>query len=459
MNKPTDLESIFEDCVERLKRGESLRDCLARYPDHAAELARLLEVVVALYTVPDPPPMPSGSARAAFHAALQRKQAEIAATRPSPPSRWVAWLSGRFWLQQRWATVLGMLLLTTLLVGGTLVASAHSLPGDILYPVKRAKEQIQLLITPSEERRAVLRQKLGEERRKEAKIIAYTTRSVTVQFPGFVETIRPDRLEIGGLTVWINEETQMPKRLEPGMYVQVTAVPKGDGTLLALEIVVLPTPTPVPSLTPQIVSPPTDTPTAVVTRRPVYQRPQRPVYQRPGGSKRTTPALQPTRRRGKRLPTPTARALPGAAPTTSPKKPVPTAAAGTTPARRLPSTSQPPVVTSPPTSQPPTQTPAQKPVEATPTTAPKKILPPAKATPLPTSTPTPRPTPAITPTTLPTSTPVSRGASVYTPTPLPTPTVPARKAPPTPAPAPPTPTPQPPPSGRVLPSPTPASGS
>ena len=39
----------LNDCVERLARGESIQDCLSRYPDYANEIRPLLEVSVLDY--------------------------------------------------------------------------------------------------------------------------------------------------------------------------------------------------------------------------------------------------------------------------------------------------------------------------------------------------------------------------------------------------------------------------
>ena len=36
------LDNIVDECSERLAAGESVTDCLARYPEHADELAPLL---------------------------------------------------------------------------------------------------------------------------------------------------------------------------------------------------------------------------------------------------------------------------------------------------------------------------------------------------------------------------------------------------------------------------------
>ncbi len=60
------------------------------------------------------------------------------------------------------STLLGLSIL-----GGTAFASNSAKPGDLLYPVKKAKEKIQINLSVSEEAKAKLQAKFGEERLKE----------------------------------------------------------------------------------------------------------------------------------------------------------------------------------------------------------------------------------------------------------------------------------------------------
>ena len=42
------LEKIFNECIERMQMGESVEDCLRRYPMHTAELEPLLRTSLGL---------------------------------------------------------------------------------------------------------------------------------------------------------------------------------------------------------------------------------------------------------------------------------------------------------------------------------------------------------------------------------------------------------------------------
>jgi hypothetical protein len=62
------------------------------------------------------------------------------------------------------------LIAVTLLLGTTMIASASSVPGDVLYPVKRATEQVRLALTP-EERQVDLHLEFARQRLQEMNIL------------------------------------------------------------------------------------------------------------------------------------------------------------------------------------------------------------------------------------------------------------------------------------------------
>ncbi len=73
---------------------------------------------------------------------------------------------------------LAMLLALFLLGGGTTVAARSSLPGDILYPVKRATERLNFLVVRGPVERADLHLELAGKRTEELEIITYRNRGV-----------------------------------------------------------------------------------------------------------------------------------------------------------------------------------------------------------------------------------------------------------------------------------------
>ncbi len=85
------------------------------------------------------------------------------------------------------ATLIGLSI-----VGGTAFAAGNAKPGDLLFPVKKAGEQLQLSFTASDQARAALQAKFAQERVDElTKInaeIAATTTPARVQAKAAAET-------------------------------------------------------------------------------------------------------------------------------------------------------------------------------------------------------------------------------------------------------------------------------
>ena len=140
-----EFDNILDECLERLLiRGETLEQCLRRYPQQAVELKPLLETALAAKEAVAVQPRPEFRARASyqFRAALQEK---------ATPKR--RFLFG--WMPQ-WATALAIVLVLLLAGGGTVAAASNSMPDSFLYPVKLATEEVQLALTPSQVDKAEL---------------------------------------------------------------------------------------------------------------------------------------------------------------------------------------------------------------------------------------------------------------------------------------------------------------
>ncbi|MBM3190776.1 MAG: hypothetical protein FJZ90_18910, partial [Chloroflexi bacterium] len=84
---------------------------------------------------------------------------------------------------------------------GTVGASAQTLPGDVLYPVKRAAEQVRLAMTLSPAAKAEYQRALAAERRQEVLQIQTLGRPVEVAFEGRLEAIIDGTWIIEGIAV------------------------------------------------------------------------------------------------------------------------------------------------------------------------------------------------------------------------------------------------------------------
>ena len=150
------FENILDECIERLLQGESVEQCLERYPKHAVQLEPLLRVAKATRETSSVEPRPEFKAQARYQIeSLLHAKGQKAGPRRLPLVSWVP----------RWAVVVAAVFLVILLAGsGTVAASSSSLPGDTLYPVKTATERAWLSLTFSDTARARLQAKLADRR-------------------------------------------------------------------------------------------------------------------------------------------------------------------------------------------------------------------------------------------------------------------------------------------------------
>ena len=153
MKKGKEFNDILNECLEHLLvKGETIEQCLASYPDQAAELEPLLQTALATKEATAILPSPEFRARARyqFHSALQAIESKRK-------------LSLFGWRPQ-WVTVAAIALALLLAGGGTVAAAGNSMPDTPLYPVKLAMEQVRLTLTPSALGKAELYARLADKR-------------------------------------------------------------------------------------------------------------------------------------------------------------------------------------------------------------------------------------------------------------------------------------------------------
>jgi hypothetical protein len=154
-----EFEHILDECIDRLLRGESLEQCLQRYPEQAAQLEPLLRVVLATQKASSVEPRAEfkAGARYQIHSILYAEK-QKPKTKRLPLLGWVP----------RWAVIVASVVLVILVAGGgTVAAASDSLPGETLYPVKLATERVQLAFTFSDVGKAKLHAKFAGRRVEE----------------------------------------------------------------------------------------------------------------------------------------------------------------------------------------------------------------------------------------------------------------------------------------------------
>lgn len=249
MSSREDIETSLQKALEHEESGERSASPFADDPELMAELAPLLEVVSMLRASAPPAPEPSPIARAAarnrFLIAVHHRR-----LRASLPARifhrlqdlWAGryhWLHGGIWpVARRWAPAMIGVLLAIVFSSRAYYASADSLPGDALYPVKRVAEQVQLLTTLNADAKARLRAQFNDRRLSETQQLLEGSRVAEVQFQGVIEEVLPDRLRINGLIVRL-EGSRVGGAPAVGAVALVTAITQPSQELLAITVSVL----------------------------------------------------------------------------------------------------------------------------------------------------------------------------------------------------------------------------
>ena len=155
-----DLETSLDRCLDLLREGRSEEQCLLLFPELADELEPLLLVAADLNRLPRPEPRPE-----AVMAALLRAGGALPSRADARRRGRGRRLPGRRWLPVRpafgWAAAAAAALVVTLGVG---TASARSVPGDLLYPLKLATERVAFALATGPESRAELRLSFADRR-------------------------------------------------------------------------------------------------------------------------------------------------------------------------------------------------------------------------------------------------------------------------------------------------------
>ena len=159
------LENIFDECLDRIFRGESIESCLASYPEEATELEPLLRTALGFsWRASSIQPRPEFKAQAR----LRIQEAQFYTSQQKQPEK-----AGVFIWQRSWAFALTAVLIVILLAGtGTVAAAADAMPDKPLYPVKLATEQARLALTFSNENKVKLHTQLAENRAQEIAVMA-----------------------------------------------------------------------------------------------------------------------------------------------------------------------------------------------------------------------------------------------------------------------------------------------
>ncbi|GAB4497021.1 MAG: hypothetical protein OHK003_04180 [Anaerolineales bacterium] len=171
----TNLFDALEFCLREIEEGVDVDTALARFPEHAAELRPILKTSIKAREMAVPEPSLEVVRRS--RSRVMQRAAELREL--SAPKRRFSILP-----LQRLAIAFGLAAIFLLSGSGLLSASASSLPGERLYPVKRGWENVRLFFIFDSEARALLKHEFENERLHEAKELLTEGRHEVIEFAG-----------------------------------------------------------------------------------------------------------------------------------------------------------------------------------------------------------------------------------------------------------------------------------
>jgi hypothetical protein len=236
------FDAILDACLSRLAVGDSVDACLERYPQQADQLKPLLEAAVALRALPVPEP-----GGAAVEAGRQRMLAAYRRRKLAPvdAASSISSLTTRirdFFLpidRLHTAHIFRLavaLVLLVLLVGTNLavVASAGTIPGDPLYPVKRSWEEARLTFAVRAQSRIKLQDEFLQRRQVEVSEMRQRGRQGIFEVDGALQSAGEDRWSVDGLLFEVTPQTRVEGVLKAGVAASIRMQMREDGTLVAL---------------------------------------------------------------------------------------------------------------------------------------------------------------------------------------------------------------------------------
>jgi hypothetical protein len=130
----------LDECLDRiLTDGETIEQCLASYPEHAAALTPLLQTALDTKETLEITPRPEFKERAKYQILSELRDME---ERKQHRFSLFGW-------RPQWATAAIAVLVLLVASSGTVAAAGNSMPDQPLYPVKLATERVRLALIPS----------------------------------------------------------------------------------------------------------------------------------------------------------------------------------------------------------------------------------------------------------------------------------------------------------------------
>lgn len=218
------LYDAFEVCRAALVTGVPIEAALGLYPELAAELRPALEAWQAASILADSSIVPTIRTNRSRTRLLGR-----AAQLRTDTSRPGAVLGG---LPRLAFASLAVMLVLLFGWGGLATASAQALPGDPLYRIKRASEDLRLRLAASQWH-SDLETEFAERRSAEVRDLLKLGRAQSIEFTGVVRAQTADGWGVDGVRVRISPETELDGEIRSGVTIKVAGTTDPSGNVLA----------------------------------------------------------------------------------------------------------------------------------------------------------------------------------------------------------------------------------
>jgi hypothetical protein len=232
------FESILDESISALQAGVPVEEILAETPDYAGELRPFLYAAMLLAD-PKPELLPE-ERKAALRAEYLAQAAELPPVSPTLVDK----LRAVFSIVKKRLTrkavlsdlvTIAITAILTLTMSALILsyAAGDSIPGDLLYGVKRTSENIQLALTFDPARQAELLDAFNQRRINEINLLVNQNRPAVVQFKGILDSKGETLWIIEGLTIALAPDTKVQGDPQEGDTVEVIGLLRTSKVLVA----------------------------------------------------------------------------------------------------------------------------------------------------------------------------------------------------------------------------------
>lgn len=224
------INAAFDVCLSAIATGVPPEQCLQLYPELAADLRPLLVTVKAAQTLGSEHAVP-GIVQNRSRARMLAQAAKLRQSKRRPRSAWLGVGAPRLLY-----TALALIFVFALSFSSLAGVSAKSLPGDALYPVKLAAENVRMQLAPNIEKRHEIEIETNHRRAEEVQALINLNRVELVSFDGRLEMITPEGWVVDGIRVVPDPNIHMIGNIQVGDLIEVEGHTQPDGKIVALEI-------------------------------------------------------------------------------------------------------------------------------------------------------------------------------------------------------------------------------